>query len=103
MRNLLLPLTFPSVGFCAKVYGSSAVVMYNVALKCRCVVCICQTLGCHPIASLDHFQAEMLGTAESVEEVQTGDSKVVKVSSYYYRVLRGIRCQPVNGSLICFM
>lgn len=41
---------------------------------------ICKTLGCNPIASLDHFQAEMLGTAELVEEVQTGDSKVVKVT-----------------------
>jgi len=43
-------------------------------------VCVWQTLGCNPIASLDHFQAEMLGTAELVEEVQTGDSKVVKVT-----------------------
>lgn len=41
---------------------------------------VCKTLGCHPIASLDHFQAEMLGTAELVEEVPTGDSKVVKVT-----------------------
>ena len=38
-----------------------------------------QTLGCHPIASLDHFQPDMLGSAEMVEEVQTGDSKIVKV------------------------
>jgi T-complex protein 1 subunit delta len=41
---------------------------------------VCKTLCCNPIASLDHFQAEMLGTAELVEEVQTGDSKIVKVT-----------------------
>jgi len=41
---------------------------------------VCKTIGCRPIASLDHFTAEMLGSAELVEEVQTGDSKVVKVT-----------------------
>ena len=39
-----------------------------------------QSLSCKPVASLDHFTPEMLGTAELVEEVQTGDSKLVKVS-----------------------
>lgn len=32
------------------------------------------------MASLDHFNPEMLGSAELVEEVQTGESKLVKVS-----------------------
>lgn len=41
---------------------------------------VCKTIGCKPIASLDHFQPEMLGTAELVEEIQAGDSKLVKVS-----------------------
>jgi T-complex protein 1 subunit delta len=41
---------------------------------------VCKTIGCRPIASLDHFTAEMLGSAELVEEVQTGDSKIVKVT-----------------------
>jgi T-complex protein 1 subunit delta len=41
---------------------------------------ICKTLGCKPIASLDHFQPEMLGSAEFVEEVEAGDSKIVKVT-----------------------
>lgn len=41
---------------------------------------VCKTLGCRPIASVDHFQAEMLGSAELVEEVPTGDSKIVKVT-----------------------
>lgn len=38
-----------------------------------------QTLGCRPIASLDHFLPEHLGSAQLVEEVSTGTSKVVKV------------------------
>jgi len=41
---------------------------------------ICKTLGCKPIASVDHFTPEMLATAELVEEVSTGTSKVVKVT-----------------------
>ena len=41
---------------------------------------ICKTLSCKPIASLDHFTGDMLGSAELVEEVQTGGSKLVKVS-----------------------
>lgn len=41
---------------------------------------ICRTLNCKPIASVDHFQPEMMGTAELVEEVQTGASKLVKVT-----------------------
>jgi T-complex protein 1 subunit delta len=39
-----------------------------------------QSLGCKPIASLDHFTADMLGSADLVEEVSTGASKVVKVT-----------------------
>ena len=35
-------------------------------------------MACKPIASLDHFQPDMLGSAELVEEVSTGSSKVVK-------------------------
>ena len=38
-----------------------------------------QTLNCKPIASLDHFTPDMLGSAELVEEVQKGDTKIVKV------------------------
>lgn len=36
-------------------------------------------LGCRPVASVDHFTPETLGTAELVEEVETADGKVVKV------------------------
>ena len=34
--------------------------------------------SCRPIASLDHFTAENLVSAEAVEEQQTGSSKVVR-------------------------
>jgi len=39
---------------------------------------ICKTTACKPIASLDHFTPEMLGSADLVECVQCGDSKVTK-------------------------
>lgn len=41
---------------------------------------ICKSLGCRPIASLDHFTPEALGSADLVEEVQAGSSKVVKIT-----------------------
>lgn len=39
---------------------------------------ICKSLSCKPVASLDHFTAEMLGSADLVEEISTGSSKVMK-------------------------
>ena len=41
-----------------------------------------QTVGCRPIASIDHFLPEHLGSAGLVEEVAMGTSKVVKVQCY---------------------
>ncbi|XP_014255955.1 T-complex protein 1 subunit delta [Cimex lectularius] len=41
---------------------------------------ICKTLGCRPIASVDHFTPENLSSAELVEEIQTGCSRFVKVT-----------------------
>ncbi|XP_075554736.1 chaperonin containing TCP1 subunit 4 [Dermacentor variabilis] len=41
---------------------------------------VCRSLGCRPIASLDHFTAEALGSAELVEEVTTGSAKFVRVT-----------------------
>lgn len=41
---------------------------------------VCKSTGCRPIASLDHFLPENLGSAELVEEVQTGSSKIVKIT-----------------------
>lgn len=42
---------------------------------------VCKSLGCRPAASLDHFSADILGSADLVEEIHTGESKVTKVSS----------------------
>ena len=36
-------------------------------------------MNCRPIASLDHFVPEALGSADLVEEIHTGPSKIVKV------------------------
>merc|ERR1712209_269605 len=41
---------------------------------------VCKSLGCSPVASLDHFTADKLASADLVEEVSTGSSKVVKVT-----------------------
>jgi len=41
---------------------------------------ICKSLGCRPIASLDHFTAENLASAELVEEISASGSKLVKMS-----------------------
>lgn len=41
---------------------------------------VCKSLGCAPIASLDHFTAEKLASADQVEEVQTGASKTVRIT-----------------------
>ncbi|XP_078034598.1 chaperonin containing TCP1 subunit 4 [Augochlora pura] len=41
---------------------------------------VCKTLGCKPIASLDHFLPEFLVNAELCEEVMTGNSKFVKIT-----------------------
>lgn len=41
---------------------------------------ICKSLGCRPIASLDHFTAENLASAELVEEISPSGSKLVKIS-----------------------
>ena len=34
---------------------------------------VCKSLGCAPVASLDHFTADKLATADLVEEVSTGN------------------------------
>lgn len=41
---------------------------------------LCKTIGCRPIASLDHFTSENLVSAEMVEEIETGSSKCVKIT-----------------------
>lgn len=40
-------------------------------------------LGCRPVASVDHFVSEALGSAELVEEIRTsGDDKVIQVKNF---------------------
>lgn len=41
---------------------------------------ICKTCGCMPIANADTIHAEKLGRADLVEEVTTGEGKIVKVT-----------------------
>ncbi|XP_071482750.1 T-complex protein 1 subunit delta-like [Diadema antillarum] len=41
---------------------------------------VCKTINCKPIASIDHFTPEFLASADLVEEVVTGTSKVVKIT-----------------------
>ncbi|KAF0987676.1 hypothetical protein HZS_2563 [Henneguya salminicola] len=41
---------------------------------------ICKSVGCRPVASIDHFTPETLGFAETVEEISTGFDKYVKIS-----------------------
>lgn len=40
---------------------------------------VCKTIGCRPIASLDHFTAENLVNVEMVEEINEPTGKYVKV------------------------
>lgn len=41
---------------------------------------VCKSLGCRPIASLDHFTPENLVSADLVEEVGVGTSRMVKIT-----------------------
>lgn len=41
---------------------------------------ICKSLGCLPIASIDHFSANKFGYAERAEEISTSDGKIVKIT-----------------------
>ena len=41
---------------------------------------ICKSTGCKPIADIDSFTEDKLGTADLVEEVQTSGARIVKVT-----------------------
>lgn len=41
---------------------------------------VCKSLGCRPIASLDHFTAENLSSAELVEEAGVGVNRMIKIT-----------------------
>lgn len=61
-----------------------AKVMLNDVFVLLMIFWIYQSVGCRPVASLDHFLPENLGSADLVEEVQTGSSKIVKVNDYLF-------------------
>lgn len=44
---------------------------------------VCKTLGCRPIASLDHFLAENMVAADLAEEVPSGTNKFVKITGIH--------------------
>jgi T-complex protein 1 subunit delta len=56
---------------------------------------VCKSLGCGPIASLDHFTADKLASAELVEEVQTGASKTVRITGIAKQVISRNVCLPI--------
>eukprot|EP00053_Salpingoeca_punica_P011189 m.100062 g.100062 ORF g.100062 m.100062 type:complete len:548 (-) comp15610_c0_seq1:225-1868(-) len=41
---------------------------------------ICKSVGCRPVAHIDNFTAEQLGSADLVEEISVGSSHIVKVT-----------------------
>jgi T-complex protein 1 subunit delta len=88
---------------------------------------VCKSIGCRPVASVDHFVAESLGSADLVEQVDTGSGgKIVRVTGVQHPgraisiLLRGsnklvldeaerslhdalcvIRCLVKNKALVC--
>lgn len=46
---------------------------------------ICKTLKCVPVASVDHLTPEVLGKADLVEEIESGGSKIVKITGIQNR------------------
>ena len=50
---------------------------------------VCKSLGCAPVASLDHFTADKLAVADLVEEVSTGIF-IYKANSIMKRVNRRV-------------
>lgn len=44
---------------------------------------VCKSLGCRPIASLDHFIPENLVSADLVEDVGVGGNRMVKITGKF--------------------
>ena len=91
-------------------------VVFHPGVSHHYLISAFQTLGCRPIASVDHLSPENLGSADLFEEVQTGSSKIVKVgddaagpshiyihvvaaSSWHCRVWR-VRGQPSRSGAL---
>lgn len=73
--------------------------MLNDVFVLLMIFWIYQSIGCRPVASLDHFLPENLGSADLVEEVQTGSSKIVKVNDYLFSYKLGIADKMINSHL----
>ncbi|KAF2088074.1 t-complex protein-like protein 1 [Saccharata proteae CBS 121410] len=54
---------------------------------------ICKSTGCKPIADIDSFTEEKLGSADLIEEVQTSGARIVKVT--------GVRAAAQTVSIVC--
>lgn len=54
---------------------------------------LAKSLGCKPVADIEAFTEDKLGTAELVEEIQINETKVLKIS--------GIRNQGKTVSILC--
>ena len=61
-------------------YLAKAKIMVVQNVEREDVEFISKTLGCLPIANIDHMRPEKLGHAGLVEEVKIGNSKIVKVT-----------------------
>lgn len=53
---------------------------------------ICKSLGCLPIASVDHFSPNKFGYADRAEEIATADGKIIKIT--------GVKAQARAVSII---
>ena len=62
---------------------------------------VCKSTGCKPIASIDHFNADMLATAELVEEVNVGTGRVVKVKKIVFFKLRTLVVKLIDSIHLC--
>lgn len=54
---------------------------------------ICKSTGCKPIADIDSFTEDKLGSADLIEEVQSSGARIVKVT--------GVRAAAQTVSIVC--
>ncbi|KAF2756769.1 t-complex protein-like protein 1 [Pseudovirgaria hyperparasitica] len=54
---------------------------------------LCKSTGCKPIADIDSFTEDKLGSADLIEEVQSSGARIVKVT--------GVRAQANTVSIVC--
>lgn len=59
---------------------------------------ICKSIGCKPIANIDSFTEDKLGSAELIEEHQSSGSRIVKVTGITSRVASSTVSVIVRGA-----